>query len=96
MDKSAALFPTDLPELEWLEFEAEGFSKPVSGLIHRTGKPPCCGVPLGGISTGCLDIEVAGVLGYSSIFNPASAVPKTTAMIPRRLPGYEPFLGLRS
>jgi len=88
------LFPTALPELEWLEFSAEGFSKPVSGLIHRTAKPPCCGLPLGGISTGCLDIEVAGVLGYSSIFNPAGFDHQHKAVIPRQLPGYQPFLGL--
>ena len=92
------LFPTDLPDLEWLEFPARGFSKPVSGLIHRTGRPPCCGVPLGGISTGCLDIEVAGVLGYSSIFNPAGLVhphaEAQKARVPREFPGYQPFLGL--
>ena len=40
------LFPLDLPEREWLEFEAEGFSKPVAGVIHRGTNPPDCGVPL--------------------------------------------------
>ena len=59
------LFPIDLPDLQWLEFEAEGFPRPVSGVIYRTGNPPCCGVPLGGISTGCIDIDARGVYGFS-------------------------------
>ena len=42
------LFPVDLPELEWVEFESDGFSRPVSGVIFRADKPTCCGVPLGG------------------------------------------------
>ena len=88
------LFPVDLPELEWVEFAAEGFSEPISGVIYRTGQPPCCGVPLGGISTGCLDIEVAGVLGYSSILNPAGRRRPGEAPIPRVPPTYLPFLGL--
>ena len=50
------LFPTDLPELKWVEFSAEGFSKPVSGVIHRVAQPAVCGMPLGGIDTGCLDL----------------------------------------
>ena len=66
------LFPVDLPESQWVQFDAEGFSRPVCGVIYRTGKPPCCGVPLGGIGTGCLDIDARGVYGFSSIFNPAS------------------------
>ena len=50
-------FPVDLPELQWVEFQAAGFTKPVSGVIYRTDQPPCCGVTLGGISTGCVDID---------------------------------------
>ena len=42
------LFPLDLPEREWAEFRAEGFSKPVAGVIHRGTNPPVCGLPLGG------------------------------------------------
>jgi uncharacterized protein (DUF608 family) len=64
------LFPTDLAELAWLEFPAAGFDRPVSGILYRSGKPPCCGLPLGGVSTGCLDIEVEGALGFSSVFTP--------------------------
>lgn len=42
------LFPIDLADREWLEFEAEGFSTPVVGVIHRGTNPPVCGLPLGG------------------------------------------------
>ena len=63
------LFPSDLPEREWTEFDADGYSAPVAGLIHRGSNPPSCGVPLGAIDTGCLDLDVAGVLGYCTIFN---------------------------
>jgi uncharacterized protein (DUF608 family) len=78
------LFPTDLQECEWQEFAAAGFSKPVSGVIYRTGKTPCCGVPLGGISTGCLDIEATGVLGFNCLFD----------AFPRKRQLFKPFLGL--
>lgn len=79
------LFPTNLPELEWQEFAAEGFSEPVAGLIHRTSKPAVCGMPIGGIDTGCLDLETDGTFGYCTIFN---------SLVPRRGPLNLPFLGL--
>ena len=50
------LFETTVPGSEWLEFQASGFDRPVSGIVHRTDRPPSCGMPLGGISTGCLEI----------------------------------------
>jgi len=79
------LFPLDLPEREWVEFKADGFSKPVAGVIHRGTNPPVCGVPLGGVDTGCLDVEATGLLGYNTIFN---------SLIPRRGPMNLPFLGI--
>jgi len=82
---SRTLFPLDLPEREWTEFAADGFAAPVSGLVHRGTNPPACGVPVGGIDTGCLDIEASGLLGYSTIFN---------SLIPRRGPINAPFLGV--
>ena len=91
------IFPTDLPDLEWTEFQAEGFSERVSGLVYRTGQPPCCGVPLGGISTGCIDIDARGAYGFSSIFNPVSPYPHGTSKegrMPRKLPSGQPLLGL--
>ncbi|MGD2156137.1 MAG: GH116 family glycosyl hydrolase [Anaerolineales bacterium] len=89
------LFPTDLPSLEWCQFEADGFSSKVSGVLFRTGKPPCCGMPLGGISTGCIDIDVRGVYGLSNIFNPSAPFPfQEHWRMPRKSPSYQPILGL--
>lgn len=89
------LFPAGLPELAWHEFSARGFSGPVSGVICRPGKAPCCGAPLGGISTGCIDINVDGVYGYNSIFNPVSPCPIAKGMrMPRKMPTFQPLLGL--
>ena len=78
------LFPADLPQLDWSEFSAAGFSEPVCGVIYRDSKPPCCGVPLGGLGTGCLDIEATGVLGFNALFD----------ALPRKPQLLEPFLGL--
>ena len=95
MDESSsdALFPTDLPALKWQRFPAAGFSNPVCGVIYRTDRPPCCGVPLGGISTGCIDIDVRGVYGFSSVFHPKSPRYKHS-YTPRKLPTPQPILGL--
>ena len=73
-----------------------GFSRPVSGAIFRTARPPCCGVPLGGVATGCVDIDARGVFGYSSIFNESSLHPFDTRgwRMPRKMPAIEPVLGL--
>ena len=82
---SPTLFPINLPQREWVEFTAQGFSTTVCGVIHRGSNPPVCGVPLGGIDTGCLDLEANGLFGYSTIFN---------SLIPRRGPLNLPFLGI--
>jgi uncharacterized protein (DUF608 family) len=79
------LFPTDLPEGEWVEFEAQGFAAPVVGVIHRRAYRALCGMPLGGIDTGCLDLETSGLFGLCSIFN---------SHTPRRGALNLPFLGL--
>jgi hypothetical protein len=68
------LFPTDLPGDDWTEFPADGFPEPVPGLIHRSSSPAVCGLPLGGVDTGCLDLETNGTLGYATVFN--SLVPR--------------------
>ncbi len=91
----ATLFPTDLPELQWLEFSAVGFQHPVSGALFRDSKPPCCGVPIGGLDTGCLDMDVRGVYGFSSIFNPVSPCGAVKGWrMPRKPQDMEPILGL--
>ena len=95
MRSAGRLFPHGLPQLTWTEFSARGFEGPVSGVIYRPSKPPCCGAPLGGISTGCIDINVQGVYGYSSIFNPVSPCPIAKGMrMPRKLPTFQPLLGI--
>ena len=92
------LFPTELAELQWQEFRAVGFEQPVAGVIYRPAKAPCCGVPLGGISTGCIDIDARGVYGFSSAFNPWSPWPHPIATkecrMPRKAASLQPLLGL--
>lgn len=81
-----SLFPTDVPEIRWAEFEAAGFTGTVAGLIHRDPSGPAvCGMPLGGIDTGCIDLETSGMWGYSTIFN---------SHVPRSGPLNVPFLGM--
>lgn len=62
------LFPIDLPDRQWLEFRAAGFPREVSGVVFRAGQASC-GVPLGGVGTGCMDLDTDGTLGRCSIFN---------------------------
>ena len=89
------LFPRDLDERKWLEFSAAGFSKPVSGALFRASQYPCCGVPIGGLATGCIDVDVRGTYGFSSIFNPVSDCPAAQGWrMPRKAPSMEPILGL--
>jgi uncharacterized protein (DUF608 family) len=89
------LFPSGLPELSWSEFDACGFDSKVSGVIYRTGKFPCCGVPVGGVGTGCIDIDPKGIYGFSTIFNPVGPRPGYPGQrIPRLLPQVEAMFGL--
>ncbi|MEW6751332.1 MAG: GH116 family glycosyl-hydrolase [Candidatus Latescibacterota bacterium] len=81
----ARLFPTDLEGMKWLEFPAAGFPDQACGVIHRKDTPAANGVPLGGVDTGCLDLETDGTFGYCTVFN---------SHVPRRGPLNLPFLGL--
>jgi uncharacterized protein (DUF608 family) len=99
---SNRLFPADLPTRQWTEFLATGFSQPVSGVIYSADKPPCCGMPLGGVATGCLDLDVRGAVGFNALFN-ISYIEKAfcggkgnvfDTMLMRKLPSYPPLLGL--
>ncbi len=90
-----ALFPPGLTRLQWISFPAAGFARPVSGVIYDTAAPPCCGVPLGGIGTGCIDIDARGIYGWSSIFNPIGEHPLGPYWRPpRRAPRVQAVLGL--
>ena len=80
-----SLFPTDYPNKQWLQFRALGFRKPACGVIYRLGDQVTNGMALGGIDTGCLDLETSGLLGYMTIFN---------THVPRRGPLNLPLFGL--
>ena len=54
------LFDTSLPERTWTTLSVAGFNAPIPGALFRASNKPCCGVPLGGIGTGCVDIDAAG------------------------------------
>jgi len=79
------LFPANLPVQEYASFKAEGYSGPVAGMIYDAFHPATNGVPLGGIDTGCLDLETNGTLGICTLFN---------SLVPRRGPLRVPFLGI--
>lgn len=79
------LFPTRLPRKAWVRFGAEGFAEPACGVVYRTDDTVTNGMPLGGVDTGCLDLETTGLLGYCTLFN---------THVPRRGPLNVPILGL--
>ncbi len=83
---SQRLFPTGLPPTKWFDFEAAGFVVPATGVVYRENQPATNGIPLGGLDTGCLDLETTGLLGYLTIFN---------SLAPRRGPINEPFMGVK-
>ncbi|MBX3011712.1 MAG: hypothetical protein KF832_09390 [Caldilineaceae bacterium] len=63
------LFPPHLLHARWHTFAAAGYREPVTGVIYRGEPRPTCGMPLGGLDTGCIDLEANGMWGYSTIFN---------------------------
>ena len=68
------------------QFVASGFTSPVSGIIYDSKSRVMCGMPLGGLGTGCLDLETTGLIGYSTIFN---------SHVPRGGPVNGPLFGVR-
>jgi uncharacterized protein (DUF608 family) len=82
---ASRLFPTELPGRDWVQFRAAGFTDPVCGVIYRRNDPLTNGMALGGVDTGCIDVESNGLLGYCTIFN---------SHVPRRGPIHLPFLAL--
>ncbi len=63
------LFPPHILHARWRTFYAAGYRQPVTGIIYRGAPRPTCGMPLGGLGTGCIDLEANGMFGYSTIFN---------------------------
>lgn len=80
-----SLFPVDVAHRDWIRFRASGFSRPVCGVVYGVKDTVTNGMPLGGIDTGCMDLETSGMLGYLTIFN---------THIPRRGPLNVPILAL--
>src|SRR3990172_4022193 len=79
IEPPAKLFATDRPESGWVQFCAAGYSEPVCGVVYRLKDPVTNGMALGGVDTGCLDLETNGTFGYSTIFN--SIVPRGGAAL---------------
>lgn len=90
------LFDTTINQREWATIKVEGFNKEVAGVIFTGNNPPCCGVPLGGIGTGCIDYDVRGVFGWSNIFNPYSQTIEDMPQwrMPRKIPKVQPVFGV--
>jgi len=79
------LFPVRTPAKNWFRFPAEGFSEPACGVVYQMSDRVTNGMALGGIDTGCIDLETSGLLGYCTIFN---------THVPRRGPLNLPVLGI--
>jgi len=90
----AELFDRDAPMRQWTEFKASGYSRPVAAILFSDRDDVCAGMPLGGVGTGCLDVETSGVLGFSSIFFPSLMVEPTPYQTLRNAQLLTPFLGL--
>lgn len=101
------LIAENVDVLKWIEFEANGFSSPVSGVVYEAGQSSC-GLPLGGIGTGCMDLDTDGTLGRCSIFNSVApprvldtpfiflnAEGTTWALATRKVPGARSAKGIR-
>src|SRR5262245_52992066 len=88
------LFSPDAPTRQWTQFKADGYSNSVSGIIFTDRDEICAGMPLGGLGTGCLDLETTGVLGFSSLFMPSTMVDPTPYQTLRNAQLLTPFLGL--
>jgi hypothetical protein len=76
----------NVPSKQFVRLSAEGYTDtPACGVVYRKGDKVTNGMPLGGIDTGCLDLDTSGLLGYATIFN---------THVPRRGPINVPILGL--
>ena len=80
------LFPTQVRPRQFLRMQAEGFAGTrACGVVYHMTDPMSNGMPLGGVNTGCIDLDTSCLLGYSTIFN---------THVPRRGPMNAPILGL--
>ena len=81
------LFPQNVPPNRWARFEAAGFTEPACGIVYHRDMVVPHGMPLGGVATGCMDIDTDGSFGYFNLFNSG---------VPTRGPIGHPFLGVVS
>lgn len=66
---SGELFPArSLSAMAWSQFTASGFTEPACGVIYRKSNPVECGLPIGAIDTGGIDLDTDGTFGYCSLF----------------------------
>ena len=79
------LFPADIPRKQWARFDAQGFSKPACGIVYHSDDIVPNGMPLGGVATGCMDIDTDGTFGFFNLFNSG---------VPTRGPIKHGFLGI--
>ncbi len=95
--RDGAFFPYHLAANDWLDFEAEGFTQPVTGVIYRSATP-VRGVPLGGLGTGFMHLGPDGRLDRNTIFDsflPPDAAVGMTSFTRSHVPDFgQPFLGL--
>jgi uncharacterized protein (DUF608 family) len=81
------LFPKNVSKREWVQFQADGFSKPACGVVYGRNDYVPHGMPLGGVATGCMDIDTNGSFGFFNLFNSG---------VPTRGPIEHEFLGIAS
>jgi uncharacterized protein (DUF608 family) len=80
----ALLFDMERGGPPWQRFWAEGLSSDVTGCVFEGEMAARRGMPLGGVGTGCVDLETDGTLGNCTVFGSLS---------PRRVIG-QSFLGI--
>jgi non-lysosomal glucosylceramidase len=81
------IFPTNAPERQWARFRADGYSQPACGVVYRKEDTVPHGMPLGGVATGCMDVDTDGTFGFFNLFNSG---------VPTRGPIEHGFLGIAS
>ncbi len=84
-DTTGRLFPIDVTGETWRTFRATGFKNPACGVVYKRRNRPECGMPLGSIDTGRLDLQANATFGFCTIYN---------SVCPQRGPLTMPFLGM--
>jgi len=79
-----ALFPIDEAQKKWSAFRSSGYTNDVHGVVYRSGEAGC-GLAVGGMATGAIDLDTDGTLGRCTCFN---------SIIPPRELGAVPFLAV--